>query len=148
MAGPADVTVAGVKATLKSLRTRSGLQYDRLLATELALDVLERLPSVAALTAHGAPQADAIIRAVREAALRLPTTEMLIVDAALCLRLGSDADETDEELYDDDLSTRRESLLKHWERFHLGQGLLSVPVAPSPRALRLDRQDSALSPPA
>jgi hypothetical protein len=36
------VTAAGVKSTLKGLRTRAGLQAERLATTELALDTLDR----------------------------------------------------------------------------------------------------------
>ena len=83
------ITAAGVRATLKSLRTRVGLRPDRITSTSLALDALERLTSVRSLQDQGLDRATAIVEAVREAAAALPVTDSLIVDAALSLRLNA-----------------------------------------------------------
>jgi hypothetical protein len=104
------VTAAGVKSTLKSLRTRVGLQPDRLATTELALDALERLDSVRSLQAKGRNRVVAIVEAVREAAKVLPATDSFIVDAALSLRLNENISGS-ASLYAADLSDRRQALL-------------------------------------
>src|ERR1700722_12319000 len=100
------ITSAGVKATLKSLRTRVGLRSDRITSTSLALDTLERLSSVRYLQSQGLDRATAIVEAVREAAGALPVTESLIVDAALSLQMNAEA-ATGADLYATDLSDRR-----------------------------------------
>ena len=51
MSEPLDPIAAGVASVLKSLRTRAGLQEDRLVGTELALDTLTGLDSVRELVA-------------------------------------------------------------------------------------------------
>ena len=86
------ITAAGVKATLKSLRTRVGLQPDRITSTSLALDTLERLTMVRYLQDQGLDRAAAIVEAVRAAAAALPVTDGLIVDAALSLRMNAEAE--------------------------------------------------------
>lgn len=136
------MTAAGVKATLKSLRTRVGLRPDRVTSTSLALDTLERLASVRYLQSQGLDRATAIVQAVREAAAGLPVTESLIVDAALSLRLNAEA-ATGSDLYAEDLSDRRLALLQEWDRLHAARGVLP-PSAPTARSLRLDREDAAL----
>jgi ribokinase len=136
------VTAAGVKSTLKSLRTRAGLQADRLMTTELALDALERLDSVRSLQGEGLDRVTAIVEAVREAARSLPVTENLIVDAALSLRLNPDATARSD-FYASDLSDRRYALLRAWDELHIARGV-TPPVKPTARSLRLDREDSAL----
>src|SRR3984957_5833658 len=109
--GYPPITAAGVKATLKSLRTRVGLQPDRITSTSLALDALERLSSVHYLQGQGLDRATAIVEAVREAARALPVTESLIVDAALSLRINTEAAPKGADLYAADLSDRRLALL-------------------------------------
>ena len=104
--GYPPITAAGVKAILKSLRTRVGLQSDRITSTSLALDALERLPSVRYRQSQGLDRATAIVEAVREAAGALPATESLIVDAALSLQMNAEA-ATGADLYAADLSDRR-----------------------------------------
>jgi ribokinase len=139
--GYPPITAAGVKATLKSLRTRVGLQPDRITSTSLALDALERLSSVRYLQGQGLDRATAIVEAVREAARALPVTDSLIVDAALSLRLNEAAAGTD--LYAADLSDRRLALLQEWDALHAAQDTTS-PSPPTARSLRLDREDAAL----
>jgi ribokinase len=137
------VTAAGVKATLKSLRTRAGLRPDRITSTSLALDVvLERLISVRYLQDQGLDRATAIVEAVREAAAALPVTDSLIVDAALSLRLNAEA-ATRADLYAADLSDRRLALIHEWDRLHAARDVTSPPP-PTVRSLRLDREDTAL----
>jgi ribokinase len=136
------ITAAGVKATLKSLRTRAGLQADRLTSTELALDALERLDSVRYLQGQGLDRVTAIVEAVREAARTLPVTESLIVDAALSLKLDVDA-ASGADRYATDLSDRRYALLQSWDELHVARGM-PPPQAPTARSLRLDREDFAL----
>ncbi len=72
---------------LKSLRTRVGLQEDRLSGTELQLDSLTGLDRVRAFVAAGAPAERAIVQAVREAASSLPPTLMIVADGSLSLGL-------------------------------------------------------------
>jgi ribokinase len=138
-----SITAAGVKATLKSLRTRVGLRSDRITSTSLALDTLERLTSVRYLQSQGLDRATAIVEAVREAATTLPVTESLIVDAALSLRLNTEVAVKGADLYATDLSDRRLALLQQWDGLHAARGTNSPPP-PSPRTLRLDREDAAL----
>ena len=136
------ITAAGVKSTLKSLRTRAGLRSDRLMSTELALDALDRLSSVRYRQDQGLDRATAIVDAVREAAGALPVTESLIVDAALSLKLNAEA-ATGSDLYATDLSDRRLALLREWDGLHVARGV-TPPLAPTARSLRLDLEDSAL----
>jgi ribokinase len=136
------ITAAGVKSTLKSLRTRAGLRSDRLTSTELALDALERLSSVRYLQDQGLDRATAIVEAVREAARALPVTESLVVDAALSLQLNTEAAEGSD-LYATDLSDRRLALLREWDGLHVARGA-TPPPPPTARSLRLDREDAAL----
>jgi ribokinase len=137
------ITAAGVKATLKSLRTRVGLRSDRITNTSLALDALERLTSVRYLQGEGRDRASAIVEAVRAAARDLPVTESLIVDAALSLRLNTGAAAQGTGLYADDLSDRRLALLQEWGGLHAARGA-TAPPPPTLRSLRLDREDAAL----
>jgi ribokinase len=138
--GYPPITAAGVKATLKSLRTRVGLQSDRITSTSLALDALERLSSVRYLQSQGLDRATAIVEAVREAAQALPVTESLIVDAALSLRMNEAAGA---DLYAADLSDRRLALLREWDALHAARDA-TPPSPPTARSLRLDREDAAL----
>jgi ribokinase len=136
------MTAAGVKATLKSLRTRVGLRPDRITSTSLALDTLERLASVRYRQAQGLDRATAIVEAVREAAAGLPVTESLIVDAALSLRLNAEAG-AEADLYAEDLSDRRLALIQEWDRLHAARGVLPPP-APTVRSLRFEQEEAAL----
>jgi ribokinase len=138
--GNRPITAAGVKSTLKSLRTRAGLQADRLTSTELALDALERLDSVRYLQDQGLDRVTAIVEAVREAARALPATESIIVDAALSLKLNTQAATG---LYAADLSNRRYALLEAWNELHRARDE-TPPQAPTLRSLRLEREDAAL----
>ena len=138
----APVTAAAVKSTLKSLRTRTGLRPDRLTSTELVLDALERLSSVRSRQGQGLDRATAIVEAVREAAGALPVTESVIVDAALSLRLNTEA-AAGSDLYAADLADRRLALLREWDVLHVARGV-TAPPPPTSRSLRLDREDAAL----
>lgn len=136
------MTAAGVKATLKSLRTRVGLRPDRITSTSLALDTLERLASVRYLQDQGLDRATAIVEAVREAAAGLPVTESLIVDAALSLRLNAEAG-AEADLYAEGLSDRRLALIQEWDRLHAARGVQPPPV-PTVRSLRFEQEEAAL----
>ena len=136
------ITTAGVKATLKSLRTRVGLRSDRISTTSLALDALERLASVRHLQGRGLDRAEAIVEAVREAAAALPVSENLIVDAALSLQLNAEG-AAGADLYADDLSDRRLALIQKWDVLHAARGVKGPPP-PTARSLRFDREDAAL----
>jgi ribokinase len=135
------MTAAGVKATLKSLRTRVGLRPDRITSTSLALDTLERLASVRHLQDQGLDRATAIVQAVRDAATTLPATERLIVDAALSLQLNAGA-ATGADLYAADLSDRRLALIQEWDRLHAALGVFPPP-APTVRSLRFEQEETA-----
>ncbi len=137
------VTTAGVKSVLKSLRTRVGLQPDRLATTELALDALERLAAVRSLQARGRNRVVAIVEVVRDAARSLPPTDSLIVDAALSLGLNARTAKTPS-LYAADLADRRQALLADWDVLHAGKGQ-QPPPRPTLRSLRLDREESAFT---
>ncbi len=143
LAKPLDPAALAVASVLKSLRTRIGLQEERLHGTELALDTLTGLDSVKALVNVGESSERAIVRAVRAAASTLEPTMSIVADASLGLRLAVDQ-VPDADLYAQDLGQRREALLRNWVRLH---ELRSVPagIAPSPRALRLEVESEALS---
>jgi hypothetical protein len=143
MAELLEPAVAGVASALKSLRTRAGLREDRLHGTELALDTLTGLDVVRELMNAGEPAERAIVRAVRSAAGTLEPTLSIIADVSLGLEL-SDNLMPGTDLYARDLGQRRDALLRHWDRLH---ELRSAPAgqAPSPRALRLDLETTALT---
>jgi hypothetical protein len=137
-----DSAAAGVASLLKSLRTRAGLQQDRLSGTELQLGALAELPLVRELREDSDSEEESIVRAVRIAADSLPATLSIVADVALRLRsLGDSAPDPD--LYAPELGSRREALLRNWERLHQ---LRSAPPRrkPSPRTLRLDLESEAL----
>ena len=143
MAEPLDPATLGVASMLKSLRTRAGLREERLHGTELALDTLTGLDRVRALVNAGESPERAIVRAVRAAAGSLDPTMSIVADASLGLELSAGL-VPDAELYAQDLSQRREALLRNWDRLH---ELRSAPPgkAPSPRALRLNVESEALT---
>jgi transcriptional regulator with XRE-family HTH domain len=144
MSEPLDPVAAGVASLLKSLRTRAGLQEDRLSSTELPLDPLTGLDRVQAFMAAGAPAERAIVQAVREAASTLPPTLMIVADASLSLELFLESLPAATELYAADLGRRREALLANWDRLHQLRSAEPPGHAPSPRALRLDVETGAL----
>src|SRR6266567_5211612 len=113
MPAPLDPAAAGVASLLKSLRTRAGLQGERLTGTELPLDVLAELDSVKELMEEGESVQQAIVRAVRAAASSLEPTMSIVADVSLCLRLSEDAI-SDPQLYANDLHNRRIALLNDW----------------------------------
>jgi transcriptional regulator with XRE-family HTH domain len=144
MSEPLDPVAAGVASLLKSLRTRAGLQPDRLAGTELPLDALTGLDRVRDLMTAGLTPGQAIVQAVREAASSLPPTLMIVADASLSLELNRESLPEAAELYAPDLGRRRAALLASWDRLHQLQSGQPAPPAPSPRALRLDVETEAL----
>ena len=136
---PSPAAAPGVASALKSLRTRAGLREDRLHGTEVALDTLAGLDSVRELMNAGEPAERAIVRAVQAAARDLEPTLSIVADASLGLHLSTDTD-----LYDGDLGRRRDVLLRHWDRLHELRSVSSG-RAPSPRALRLELEATALN---
>ena len=144
MSEPLDPVAAGVASLLKSLRTRTGLQQDRLAGTELPLDTLTGLDRVRDLVTAGLTPGQAIVQAVREAASALPPTLMIVADASLSLELNQESLPEAAELYAPDLGRRRAALLASWDRLHQLQSAQPAPPAPSPRALRLDVETEAL----
>ena len=144
MSEPLDPVAAGVASLLKSLRTRAGLQPDRLAGTELPLDALTGLDRVRDLMTAGLTLGQAIVQAVREAASSLLPTLMIVADASLSLELNRESLPEAAELYAPDLGRRRAALLASWDRLHQLQSGQPAPPAPSPRALRLDVETEAL----
>jgi transcriptional regulator with XRE-family HTH domain len=144
MSEPLDPVAAGVASLLKSLRTRTGLQEDRLAGTELALDALTGLDRVRGLMTAGLTPGQAIVQAVREAASALPPTLMIVADASLSLELTRASLPEADGLYAPDLGRRRAALLDNWDRLHELQSVQPAPPAPSPRALRLDVETEVL----
>jgi hypothetical protein len=143
MAEPLDPAVLGVASALKSLRTRVGLQEERLRGTAVLLDTLTGLDSVRVLVNGGEYPERAVVRAVRTAAGALDPTMSIVADACLGLELFADQ-MPDSDLYAGDLGQRREALLRNWDRLH---ELRSVRPgkAPSARALRLEVESEALT---
>lgn len=144
MSEPLDPVAAGVASLLKSLRTRTGLQEDRLAGTELPLDALAGLDHVRGLMTAGLTPGQAIVQAVREAASALPPTLMIVADASLSLELNRESLPEAAGLYAPDLGRRRAALLDNWDRLHQLRSAQPAPPAPSPRALRLDVETEAL----
>lgn len=144
MSDPLDPVAAGVASLLKSLRTRAGLQPDRLSGTELPLDALTGLDRVRGLMTAGLSTEQAIVQAVREAASSLPPTLMIVADASLSLELSRESLPEAADLYAPDLGRRRAALLANWDRLHQLHAAQPAVPAPSPRALRLDVETEAL----
>jgi hypothetical protein len=145
MSEPLDPVAAGVASLLKSLRTRAGLQEDRLSGTELTLDPLTGLDRVRAFMTAGDRPERAIVRAVREAASSLEPTLSIVADVSLSLELSAAAVPEDPELYAPDLGRRRTALLANWNRLHEIRAVRPTGRAPSPRALRLEVETEALA---
>src|ERR1700733_4195822 len=145
MSDPLDPVAAGVASLLKSLRTRAGLQEDRLSGTELTLDPLTGLDRVRAFMTAGDRPERAIVRAVREAASSLEPTLSIVADVSLSLELSAAAVPEDPELYAPDLGRRRTALLANWDRLHEIRAVRPAGRAPSPRALRLEVETEALA---
>jgi hypothetical protein len=143
MPAPLDPAAAGVASLLKSLRTRAGLQEERLTGTELPLDVLAELDRVRELREEGESVQQAIVRAVRTAASSLEPTMSIVADVSLCLRLSADA-VSDPLLYANDLGHRRNALLRNWAALHELRSVSPPPDRPTPRALRLEVETVAL----
>ena len=145
MSDPLDPVAAGVASLLKSLRTRAGLQEDRLSGTELPLSTLTGLDRVRAFMTAGDRPERAIVRAVREAASSLEPTLSIVADVSLSLGLSAAAVPEDPELYAPDLGRRRTALLANWNRLHEIRAVRPTGRAPSPRALRLEVETEALA---
>ena len=145
MSEPLDPVAAGVASLLKSLRTRAGLQQDRLSGTELPLDTLTGLEPVRAFMATGDPPERAIVRAVREAASSLMPTLSIVADVSLSLELSAAALPDQPELYAPDVGRRRAALLANWDRLHELRAAQPAGGPPSPRALRLEVETDALA---
>jgi hypothetical protein len=145
MSDPLDPVAAGVASLLKSLRTRTGLQEDRLTGTELPLDTLTGLDRVRAFVAAGDTPEQAIVRAVREAASSLEPTLSIVADVSLSLELSAAAIPEEPDLYAPDVGRRRKALLANWNRLHELRAVRPAGRAPSPRALRLEVETEALA---
>jgi transcriptional regulator with XRE-family HTH domain len=145
MAEPLDPVAAGVASLLKSLRTRAGLQEERLSVTELPLDSLTGLDRVQAFVAAGDKPERAIVRVVREAASSLNPTLSIVADVSLSLELSAPAVPEEPELYAPDVGRRRKALLANWNRLHEIRAVQPVGRAPSARALRLEVETEALA---
>ena len=145
MSDPLDPVAAGVASLLKSLRTRTGLQEERLSGTELPLDTLTGLDRVRAFMASGDLPEQAIVRAVREAASSLEPTLSIVADVSLSLELSAEAIPDQPDLYAPDVGRRRKALLANWNRLHEIRSVRPARRAPSPRALRLEVETEALA---
>jgi hypothetical protein len=145
MSEPLDPVATGVASLLKSLRTRTGLQEERLSGTELALDTLTGLDRVRAFMAAGDRPERAIVLAVREAASSLEPTLSIVADVSLSLELSAEAIPDQPDLYAPDLARRRKALLANWTRLHELRSVQPTGRAPSPRALRLEVETEALA---
>ena len=140
MSEPLDPVAAGVASLLKSLRTRAGLQPDRLAGTELPLDALTALDPVRALMTAGLTPGQAIVQAVCEAASSLPPTLLIVADASLSLELNRVVLPPEAaELYAPDLRRRRAALLGNWDRLHQLRSAQPAFPAPSPDGHRRSR---------
>ncbi|MFI1916494.1 carbohydrate kinase family protein [Nocardia sp. NPDC020380] len=129
-----------VLSILVGLRKRAGLSPDRLRSTEIDVSDLLDLPVVRryAHLQRISPR-EALPGLVAHVARQLPTTQRLIVDSELCLRL-LDSDPPDGvdlgRLYAPDLGLRRRALSEQWDRLHEALGVGDIPGAPTERALR------------
>lgn len=144
--GGVDPRVEGIRSVLVRLRTRSGLSVDRLGLTEVNIRPLVNLPVIGNhIRASGLEPTEAVVQAMRRLAAQLPVTDMLIVDAALALRLIDDADQSFVDAhYARDLGDRREHLVDHWPELHGRLGANPAPRRPSVRALRTTLEPQAL----
>ena len=139
MAKP-DAAVEGVRNVLLKLRTRSGLNVERLGATEVDVMLLAELPAVRRFASeHAVSTEEAIVDVVTRVAATLDPGDLLIADAALALgvlreRLG---DRTEvRRLYADDLGERRQALPDGWAALHRLLDAAEVGPAPTVRHLR------------
>jgi hypothetical protein len=144
MPAPLDPAAGAVALLLKSLRTRAGLDEERLTGTELPLDALLQLDRVRQLVQEGETPQRAIVLAVRTAAGALDPTLSIVADVSLRLRLSADA-MPGSDLYANDLGHRRAALLENWGTLHELRSVSPVPAPPTPRALRLDVETSAMN---
>src|SRR5690348_14394250 len=121
MVGPMS-GVDGVRSVLVRLRTRSGLNADRLHSTEVDVAPLLDLPIVRQVVrTTGAPVSEAAVDAVRVIASQLEATDLVVVDVVLSLGILSArfADHPElEDLYAADVGERRNLLVARWAELH------------------------------
>ncbi|MEV6067309.1 carbohydrate kinase family protein [Nocardia sp. NPDC052001] len=153
---PQDLVMVAVRGILTRLRTRSGLNADRLASTEIDATVLFEL-SVVRRYIHLSRSYARLRSQSREVALpkvvghiarRLPPTQRLIVDAELVLGLFGEhpPDGLDlAQLYGPDLGERRGYLIQEWYALHGALDVLEPPSAPSVRALRDAPEEQAFT---
>lgn len=138
----------GVRGILLRLRTRSGLNVERLGATEVNIQPIADLPVVRHyMHTTGASADEAVVETLRQLARQLGTTEMLIVDAVLALHLLLDEPSGQPiaaELYPPDLGQRRVGLVARWFELHDLFGVQEVPPKPTVRTLRSVLESRAL----
>jgi ribokinase len=140
--------VDGVRSAMVRLRTRSGLSADRLRSTEVGVEPILELPVVRQIvSATDKSPAEAAVDAIRQIAAQLPTTDLVIVDVVLALRLlgtrFSDQHEL-EELYAADVGERREQLVAQWNDLHRLLGVDQPPKRPTVRNLRSTLESEAI----
>jgi ribokinase len=139
MAKP-DAAVDGVRSVFLKLRTRSGLNVERLSATEVDVALLGDLPAVRRYAREHAVSTDqAIVDVVTRVTAGLEPTDRLIADAVLALGVLDDllADRPKlRGLYAEDLGERRNALARHWDAYHRLLGVTEIPSAPTVRTLR------------
>lgn len=141
--------MVAVRGILIRLRTRSGLNPDRLASTEIDTTMLLQLSVVRRYTHLSGMKAEAALpRIIGHVARRLPPTQRLIVDAELCLGLlrehppaGLDLDQ----LYGPDLGERRIYLTGQWKALHRALRITEAPPAPSARSLRDAPEEQAFT---
>ncbi|WP_410608598.1 PfkB family carbohydrate kinase [Amycolatopsis sp. lyj-109] len=135
MAKP-DAAVEGVRNVFFKLRTRSGLNVERLSATEVDVALLADLPIVRRYARERAVSTDqAIVDVVTRVTAALEPTDRLIADAVLALGMLAGRPGLPQ-LYAEDLGERRETLAEHWAALHRLLDVTEIPPAPSVRALR------------
>jgi hypothetical protein len=143
MAEPQDGTVQAVVSALMGLRTRIGLCEERLHRTELNLGMIYELDNVSKLVNDEKDRGQAVVHAVRAAAVTLEPTMRFVVDASLNLKLYEEQ-LPDTSLYAGELGQRREALLQNWDQLHKLESA-SPSKTPSPRALRMEVETEALT---
>ncbi len=135
-----DAAVEGVRNVFLKLRTRSGLNVERLGATEVDVALLADLPIVRRyVSEHAVSTEQAIVDVVTRVAATLDPADLLIADATLALGVLRDrlGDRTEvRRLYADDLGERRQALADGWAALHRLLDAAQVDAAPTVRNLR------------
>lgn len=147
MVGPMS-GVDGVRSVLVRLRTRSGLNADRLHSTEVDVAPLLDLPIVRqVIRTTDTHAAEAAVEAVRMIAGQLDATDLVVVDVVLSLGILSArfADHPElEDLYAADVGERRNLLVARWAELHELLGESRPPKPPTVRTLRLTLEEESL----